>query len=126
MSEVNVKEIEFLTDTSGILVKKIKPNFKTLGPKYGKIMKQIAAFVNGMTQEDISRIEKEGVSFTEINGEKVEITIADVEIISEDIPGWLVAVIQEGVSLILPRSDSPLRRPKDGGCGYDHVLDTLK
>ncbi len=91
LSEVNVKEIEFLTDTSGILVKKIKPNFKTLGPKYGKIMKQIAAFVNGMTQEDISRIEKEGVSFTEINGEKVEITIADVEIISEDIPGWLVA-----------------------------------
>ncbi len=91
LSEVNVKEIEFLTDTSGILVKKIKPNFKTLGPKYGKIMKQIAAFVNGMGQEDISKIEKEGVSYTDINGEKVEITLADVEIISEDIPGWLVA-----------------------------------
>jgi len=91
LSEVNVKEMEFLTDTSGVLVKKIKPNFKTLGPKYGKIMKQIAAFVNQMTQEDIAFLEKSGSKLISINEEEVELTLSDVEITSEDIPGWLVA-----------------------------------
>ncbi len=91
LSEVNVKEMEFLTDTSGVLVKKIKPNFKALGPKYGKMMKQIAAFVNQMTQEDIAAIEKEGVYNAVIAEQSIELSIEDVEIMSEDIPGWLVA-----------------------------------
>ncbi len=91
LSEVNVKEMEFLTDTSGVLVKKIKPNFKALGPKYGKMMKQIAAFVNQMTQEDIATIEKDGKINATIEDQSVELSVEDVEIMSEDIPGWLVA-----------------------------------
>ncbi len=91
LAEVNVKEIEFLTDTTGVLVKKIKPNFKALGPKYGKMMKQIAGFINGMDQEAIGVIESTGRIVADISGENVEIALADVEIMSEDIPGWLVA-----------------------------------
>ncbi len=89
-SEVNIKEIEYLTD-SGILVKKIKPNFKTLGPKYGKIMKQIAAAVNQFGQDQISKIEAEGIYHLDIDGQAVELTLNDVEISTQDIPGWVVA-----------------------------------
>jgi len=91
LAEVNVKEMEFLTDASGVLVKKIKPNFKTLGPKYGKMMKQIAGFVNAMEQKDIAIIEREEKMDALINGKTIELSIEDVEITSEDIPGWLVA-----------------------------------
>ncbi len=91
MNEVNVKEIEYLSDASGILVKKIKPNFKTLGPKYGKMMKEISAAVSVLTQEDISRFEKEGSLSIGTGEQKVVLLLEDVEIISEDIPGWLVA-----------------------------------
>ncbi len=91
LSEVNVKEMEFLTDTSGVLVKKIKPNFKALGPKYGKMMKQIASHINQMNQEDIALIEKEGHIKVDMAEQQIEISIDDVEILSEDIPGWLVA-----------------------------------
>ncbi|TVQ10603.1 MAG: isoleucine--tRNA ligase [Bacteroidetes bacterium] len=91
LSEVNVKELEYLTETAGVLVKKIKPNFKTLGPKYGKLMKQIAVIVNGFTQEDIAIIEDEGSYTIEVAGESVVLSVEDVEITSEDIPGWLVA-----------------------------------
>jgi isoleucyl-tRNA synthetase len=91
LSEVNIKEIEYLDDTSGILVKKIKPNFKTLGPKYGKIMKQIAAVIGQMQQADISKLERENQFEFELDGQKVLINNEDVEILSEDIPGWLVA-----------------------------------
>jgi len=90
LSEVNVKELEYITDSAGILVKKIKPNFKTLGPKYGKDMKQIATAIGLFTQSDILKIEKEERLPIEINGEKIEIALSDVEIFSEDIPGWLV------------------------------------
>jgi len=90
LSEVNVKSIEFITDASGILVKKIKPNFKTLGPKYGKMMKQIAAVITDFSNTDINKIEQDGVYLAEIGGEKIEISLTDVEILSEDIPGWLV------------------------------------
>ncbi len=89
-SEVNIKEIEYLTN-SGILVKKIKPNFKTLGPKYGKIMKQIAAAVNQFGQDQISKIEAEGIFHLDIDGQAVELTMNDVEISTQDIPGWVVA-----------------------------------
>jgi isoleucyl-tRNA synthetase len=91
LSEVNVKELEFITDASGILVKKIKPNFKTLGPKFGKQMKQIAAVIADFSQADISKIEKNGTVIINVGDEKAEILLSDVEILSEDIPGWLVA-----------------------------------
>jgi len=91
LSEVNVKEVEYLTDTAGILVKKIKPNFKVLGPKYGKIMKLISAAVAKMNQEDIAVIEANGNFAVQAGEETVTLALEDVEIMSEDIPGWLVA-----------------------------------
>ncbi|MGM0636606.1 MAG: isoleucine--tRNA ligase [Bacteroidota bacterium] len=90
-SEVNVKEIEFLDDTSGILVKSIKPNFKVLGPRFGKEMKFAAQAINQLEANDINTIEKQGEIELEINGEKTKINKEEVEITSEDIEGWLVA-----------------------------------
>ena len=94
-TEVNVKEIELLSDASGILVKKIKPNFKTLGPKYGKIMKQIAVHVSEMSNDSIFAFESAGVYNCIIENQQVMLTLEDVDIISEDIPGWQVA--NEGI-----------------------------
>ena len=95
MSEVNVKEVAFITD-SKFLSKKIKPNFKALGPKYGKLMKQIAAYITGqMDSEAIAKMEKDGRYAFEVAGEPVEITLEDVDIYTEDIPGW--AVTNEGL-----------------------------
>ncbi|MBQ4913157.1 isoleucine--tRNA ligase [Maribacter sp. MMG018] len=90
-SEVNVKEIQLLDDASGILVKRIKPNFKTLGPKYGKDMKQIANAVNALNQEDIQKIEQEGELSVQIENKNIILQLQDVEISSQDIEGWLVA-----------------------------------
>ena len=91
LSEVNVKELEFLQEDSGILVKKIKPNFKSIGPKYGKHMKAIAALVGQMTAEDISNIERNQGWNGEVNGEEVSLDLGDFEIVAEDIPGWSVS-----------------------------------
>ena len=91
LSEVNVKEIEYISDSSSILVKKIKPNFKTLGPKYGKLMKQISQAISNFNQEDISIFESTKKYELSLANEKIEITIEDVEIITEDIPGWVVS-----------------------------------
>ena len=91
LSEVNVKEVEFLTDAAGIISKKIKANFKTLGPKYGKLMKQISGEIAGFDQQDISNLEKTGSYDLNINGEKISLSLEDVEIQTEDVPGWLVA-----------------------------------
>lgn len=91
LSEVNVKEVEYIDDTSGILVKKIKPNFKVLGPKYGKLMKEISSAVSALTQPEITSFENNGNFSFNINSNAVELTLDDVEIISEDIPGWQVA-----------------------------------
>jgi isoleucyl-tRNA synthetase len=91
LSEVNVKEVEYINDTAGILVKKIKPNFKTLGPKYGKMMKEIATGINAMNQGDILNFEKEGRFTISAGSRALTLVAEDVEIISEDIPGWLVA-----------------------------------
>ena len=91
LSEVNVKELKFVENAGGILVKRVKPDFKKLGPRYGKIMKQLAAAIASMEQEDIFRLEQEGTFSFDINGEKASVELSDVEIISEDIPGWLVA-----------------------------------
>lgn len=91
LNEVNVKEVEFLKDTSGILVKKIKPNFKSLGPRYGKLMKEITQAVGTLTQEDIACFESAGAFDITAGNESISLQAADVEITSEDIPGWLVA-----------------------------------
>lgn len=91
LSEINVKEIEYLTEDSGVLVKRIKPNFKSLGPKYGKFMKQIAAAVNQFSQDDIKYIEKNEIFKLVIADENIDISLDDVEISTQDIPGWSVA-----------------------------------
>ena len=91
MNEVNVKDIELISDTTGIITKRIKPNFKTLGPKYGKYMKQIAALVATFTQEQIASVESNAETVLTIDGEQLTTTVADYEITSEDMPGWLVA-----------------------------------
>ncbi len=90
-SEVNVKEVELIDDASGILVKTIKPNFKTLGPRFGKDMKQIASQINTLNAQDIAKIENDGEIILALNGKSVTLTAKDVEIISQDIEGWLVA-----------------------------------
>nr|WP_299386765.1 isoleucine--tRNA ligase [Allomuricauda sp.] len=90
-SEVNVKEIELLDDASDILVKQIKPNFKVLGPRFGKDMKAIAAAVNQLGQEDIQKIEREGELMLELENKSINLQLTDVEISSQDIEGWLVA-----------------------------------
>ncbi|WP_440879964.1 isoleucine--tRNA ligase [Tenacibaculum sp. C7A-26P2] len=99
-SEVNVKEIELLDDASGILVKQIKPNFKVLGPKFGKDMKLIATKISDFTQEDIAILEKEGEVNVEVNDKMINLVSDDVEISSKDIEGWLVAN-SEGLTVAL-------------------------
>ena len=91
LNEVNVKELKFVDNTAGILVKKIKPDFKKLGPRYGKIMKALAATIQSMSQEDINAFEKAGTFTLMVDGQEAVLERTDVEIISEDIPGWLVA-----------------------------------
>ncbi|OJU51691.1 MAG: isoleucine--tRNA ligase [Bacteroidales bacterium 45-6] len=91
LSEVNVKDLQFVDSAAGILVKRVKPDFKKLGPRYGKIMKQLAAVVQAMTQEQIAELEASERFTFDIAGEKAVVELADVDIISEDIPGWLVA-----------------------------------
>ena len=129
LSEVNVKNIEFLTDTAGILVKKIKPDFKKLGPKFGKMMKQIAAAVNEFGQNEINEIESSGRYMIDIEGNEVELLLSDVEIMSEDIPGWTVQnsgnltvaldisltdeLIEEGIARELVNRIQNLRKEKN-------------
>jgi isoleucyl-tRNA synthetase len=128
-AETNIKEIVYLDDASTILVKKIKPNFKTLGPKYGKIMKQLAPKIMKMNQEEIAIFEKSGNFEINMDNQLVPLTLEDVDIISEDIPGWLVSnqgfltvaldiqisdeLIQEGIARELINRIQNLR--KDSG-----------
>ena len=90
LNEVNVKELKF-AEGAGLLVKKVKCNFRTMGKKFGKLMKGVAAAVTALSQEDILQLETVGAFHTEVEGQPVVIEAADVEIVSEDIPGWLVA-----------------------------------
>jgi isoleucyl-tRNA synthetase len=90
-SEINVKTIEFIDDTSGILVKDIKPNFKVLGPRFGKEMKHVAQAIQNMEAKDIATLEKNKSITLQVNGETTTISIEEVEILSQDIEGWLVA-----------------------------------
>jgi isoleucyl-tRNA synthetase len=91
LNEVNIKEIEYITDTTGILVKRIKPNFKTLGPRFGKLMKEVGGAISSMDQEQIASFEKEQSYLIKAGGQDIQLGLEDVEIVSEDIPGWLVA-----------------------------------
>ncbi|WP_293712887.1 isoleucine--tRNA ligase [uncultured Parabacteroides sp.] len=91
LNEVNVKELKFVDNAAGILVKRIKPDFKKLGPRYGKIMKSLAAAIQSMSQENIMAFEAAGTFTLNVEGLDATVELADVEIISEDIPGWLVA-----------------------------------
>ncbi len=91
LAEVNVKNVEYIDDTSEILVKKIKPDFKSLGPRYGKLMKDLSGAVLGLTRREIADFENTGAHTLVVNGQEITLTTNDVEIISEDIPGWQVA-----------------------------------
>ena len=91
LSEVNVKELELLEEDNSILVKSIKPNFKTIGPKYGKHMKAIAGLVGQMSTEDIAAIEQNKGWTANVNDEEVVLDLGDFEITAQDIPGWLVS-----------------------------------
>ena len=90
-SEVNVKEVELLEDASGILIRNIKPNFKVLGPKYGKEMRFVAQAISGLTEEAIAVIERDGELPIEINGNVEKLLLNEVDIATQDIEGWLVA-----------------------------------
>ncbi len=91
LTEVNVKQIEYLTDAQGVIKKKIKANFKALGPKYGKLMKAVSVLIGNMTQPEIAAFERNGIFNATIEGENVTLSLEDVEIFSEDIPGLQVA-----------------------------------
>ena len=91
LNELNVKELKLVDGDNGVLVKRVKPDFKKLGPKFGKAMKQVAVAIQALSQSQISQLEREGVINLDIDGNKCAIETSDVEIISEDIPGWLVA-----------------------------------
>jgi isoleucyl-tRNA synthetase len=91
LAEVNVKELVYLTETEGIIKKKIKANFKLLGAKMGAKMKQAAAQIGAFSQQEIAQLEKNGQIAIEVDGESYQIELAEVEIAAEDIPGWSVA-----------------------------------
>lgn len=91
MGEVNIKEVDFVDNTVGILVKKIKCDFKKMGPRFGNKMKGIAQIITNLSQDEIAEFEAKGVFVCEVNGEKVSVESSDIQIINEDIPGWLVA-----------------------------------
>ena len=92
LAEVNVKEINYITETEGVISKKLKPNFKLLGAKLGTKMKQASAVISALSQVQISQLEKEGTLNLDIEGETIPLLVSEVEIIAEDIPGWSVAV----------------------------------
>jgi len=106
LGEVNVKEVEYLHETEGILVKKIKPDFKVLGPKYGKLMKGISAAVAALDQHQIAAFEQQGTYEISVGEEQITLSVEDVEISSEDIPGWLVAT-EENITVALDVTISP-------------------
>ena len=129
LAEVNVKEFEYLTETEGIIQKKVKPNFKTLGRRLGKHMKAAAQAIAGLSQDDIAAIERTGTYTLNVNGEQYELTTEDLEITAQDIPGWLVAndgaltialditltdaLVAEGMARELVNRIQNLRKDKD-------------
>ena len=91
LTEVNVKKVEYLADSEGVIKKKIKANFKTLGPKYGKLMKAVSVLISNLSQPEIAAFERAGIFESVLEGEPVTLALEDVEIQSEDIPGLQVA-----------------------------------
>ncbi len=91
LAETNIKEIEYVTDTAGVIHKRIKPNFKTLGKRLGKHMKAAAAAIGAMSQDQINAVEKSGSYLLELEGEEFNLALEDFEITAEDVPGWMVA-----------------------------------
>lgn len=91
LSETNIKNIEYISDTAGFIKKKVKPNFKALGPKVGKSMKAVAEYLTNLNQEDLSRLEQDGKLTFGIDNSTFEVQLSDVEVIAEDVPGWQVA-----------------------------------
>jgi isoleucyl-tRNA synthetase len=91
LSETNIKDIEYITDASGFIKKKVKTNFKALGPKVGKDMKAVAEAITNMDQDALNKFEETGIAKFEIGNSTFEIELSDVEIIAEDVPGWQVA-----------------------------------
>jgi isoleucyl-tRNA synthetase len=141
LSEVNVKELEIIDDTSGVLVKRIKPNFKSIGKKYPQQMKAITAVINGFSQQDISEMERAQVWNGVLDGVAVNLLLEDVEIVADDIPGWSVAVdgnltvaldmtlnaelVEEGIAREFVNRIQNLR--KDNGLEVtDRILLTIK
>ena len=90
-SELNVKQVEFLAADNDLLVKRIKPNFKTLGPRYGKVMKALGAAIMAFDQQQINALEASGSCMVTADGQECEVLLTDVEIATQDIPGWVVA-----------------------------------
>ena len=107
LSEINVKELELLENTAGVLVKKIKPNFKTIGPKYGKQMKAIAGLVNSWGDNEIAAVEKNQGWEGEVNGEIIQLDFQDFEILTDDIPGWLVTS-EQGITVAIDITITPV------------------
>ncbi|AWG21002.1 isoleucine--tRNA ligase [Flavobacterium faecale] len=105
-AEVNVKEIQLLDDASGILVKQIKPNFKALGPRFGKDMGLVSKKIQSLSNDEINQLERSGSYITEIAGNNITLTLEDVEITSQDIEGWLVAN-SNGITVALDIVISP-------------------
>ncbi len=101
-SEVNVKQVNYLNDASGVLSKRVKPNFKALGPKFGKDMKAVADLITGMSTEDLSMVESNGT----VNLHGFEIGMADIEVMTEDMPGYLTAS-EGGLTIALDNTLSP-------------------
>jgi isoleucyl-tRNA synthetase len=107
---VNVKEINYITETEGVISKKLKPNFKLLGAKLGTKMKQASQAIASMNQAQISQLEKEGRFDLTVEGETIDLLVSEVEIIAEDIPGWSVAVKNAlTVALDITLSDSLMK-----------------
>ncbi|PKR82287.1 isoleucine--tRNA ligase [Brumimicrobium salinarum] len=106
LSEINVKELLLLEDTTGVLTKKIKPNFKTIGPKYGKQMKSIAGMVKDWGDEEIAAVEANAGWKGEVNGENIELELNDFEIATDDIPGWLLTS-EGGITVAMDITISP-------------------
>ena len=129
LSETNIKNIEYINDTSGIIKKKVKPNFKALGSKAGKYMKDVAGFINSLSQQQLADFEKEGTVAFSKDEFSLDILVEDVEIIAEDVPGWQVTNIgkltvaldvtvtnelkQEGISREIVNRIQNLRKEKD-------------
>jgi isoleucyl-tRNA synthetase len=129
LSETNIKDIEYITDASGFIKKKVKPNFKALGPKVGKDMKAVAEAITNMAPDALNKFEETGIAKFEIGSSKFEIELSDVEIIAEDVPGWQVASLgkltvaldvnitnelkQEGISRELINRIQNLRKGKN-------------